>query len=77
MARWRLKSPASPLFTQPFIQVQIKENTKAPRHWHLWGISPANAEFPAQMTSNMENVSFDDIIMFRYPVVSVQSLKTI
>ena len=30
-ARWRLKSPASQLFTQPFIRVQIKENIKAPR----------------------------------------------
>ena len=27
----------SPLFTQPFIQAQIKENTKAPRHWPLCG----------------------------------------
>ena len=34
---WRLKSPASPLFTQPFIRVQIKENIKAPRHWPLCG----------------------------------------
>ena len=25
------------LFTQPFIEAQIKENTKAPRHWPLWG----------------------------------------
>ena len=36
-ARWRLKSPASPLFTQPFIQAQIKENIKALRHWPLCG----------------------------------------
>ena len=36
-ARRRPKSPASPLFTQPFIQVQIKENIKAPRHWPLCG----------------------------------------
>ena len=36
-ARWRLKSPASPLFTQPFNQAQIKENIKAPRHWPLCG----------------------------------------
>ena len=28
---------ASRLFTQPFIQAQIKENIKAPRHWPLWG----------------------------------------
>ena len=36
-ARWRLKSPASGLFTQLFIQVHIKENIKAPRHWPLCG----------------------------------------
>ena len=36
-ARWRLKSPASGLFTEPFIQAQIKENIKAPRHWPLCG----------------------------------------
>ena len=35
--RWRLKSPASRLFTQPLIQAQIKESTKAPRHWPLCG----------------------------------------
>ena len=35
-ARWHLKSPASRLFTQPFIQAQIKENIKASRHWPLW-----------------------------------------
>ena len=33
--RWRLKSPASRLFTQAFIQPQIKECIKAPRHWPL------------------------------------------
>ena len=36
-ARWRLKSPASWLFTQPFIQPQIKENIKVPRNCPLWG----------------------------------------
>ena len=36
-ARWRLKSQALRLFAQSFIQAQIKENTKAPRHWPLWG----------------------------------------
>ena len=34
-ARYRLKSLALLLFTQPFIQAQIKENIKAPRHWTL------------------------------------------
>ena len=36
-ARWRLKSPASPLFAQLLAQAQIKENIKAPRYWPLWG----------------------------------------
>ena len=49
------KSPASPLFTQPFIRLQIKENIKAPRHWPLCG--ELNGEFPAQMASNADNVS--------------------
>ena len=35
--RWRLKSPASRLFAQPFVQAQIKENITALRHWPLWG----------------------------------------
>ena len=33
----RLRSPASRLFTQPFIQAEITENTKALRHWPLCG----------------------------------------
>ena len=34
-AWWLLKSPASPLFTEPLFKVQIKENIKIPRHWPL------------------------------------------
>ena len=56
-ARWRLKSPASPLFTQPFIQAQIKENIKALRHWLCAEKTPETGEFPAQLASNAENVS--------------------
>ena len=55
--QWRLKSPASRLFTQPFIQTQIKENIKAPRHWPLCGEFAGAGEFPPQMASNVENVS--------------------
>ena len=51
MGGWRLKSLATWLFTQPFIQAQIKENLKVPHHWPLCG------EFPAQMASNAENIS--------------------
>ena len=36
-ARWRLKSQALRLFTQPFIHAQIVDNIKAPRHWPLCG----------------------------------------
>ena len=46
------KSPASPLFPQRFIQAQIKENIKAPRHWPLCGEFPGTGEFPAQRASN-------------------------
>ena len=53
-----LKSPASPLFTQPFIQTQITGNIKASRHWPLRARnSPVTGEFPAQKASNTENVS--------------------
>ena len=56
-ARSRLKSPASPSFTQPFIQAQIKENIKAPRYWPLCREFTGNRWIPAQMASNAENVS--------------------
>ena len=46
-----LKSPASRLFAQLFIQKQIKENIKAPRYWLLCG------EFTRKM------FPFDDVIM--------------
>ena len=51
------QSPASRLFTQPFIRAQIKEYIKAPRHWPLCGEFTGAAEFPAQRASNAENVS--------------------
>ena len=40
-----------------FIQAQIKENIKAPRHWPLCGELPVTGEFPAQMANNAENIS--------------------
>ena len=54
-----VKSPASRLFTQPFINVQIKENLKAPRHWPLCGefIGDRWIPHPVQRASNAENVS--------------------
>ena len=68
-ARWRLKSPALRLFTQPFIQTQITENIKTPRHWHLCGEFTGDRWIPRTngqqrgkcfhlMTSSCENMSF-------------------
>ena len=51
-----LKSPALRLFTRPFIQTQIKENIKAPRHWPLCGEFIGTGEFPAQRASYAENI---------------------
>ena len=55
--RLRLKSPASRMFTEPFIKTQIKENIKAPRHWPLCGEFTGTGEFPAQTASYAGNVS--------------------
>ena len=57
MSTMRLKSPGWRLLTEPFIQMQIKENIKAPRHCPLCGELTGTGEFPAQMASNAENVS--------------------
>ena len=58
----RLKSPASQLFTQPFIRAQSKENIKDPRvnirvTGLCEGISPVTHKFPAQRASNSEKSS--------------------
>ena len=60
-ARWRLKSPASRLFTQVFIQTQIKENIKALRHWPLWGEFTGDRWMPR--TKGQKMFPFDNIIM--------------
>ena len=38
-------------------KAQIKENTKAPRHWPLYGECTGDGEFPTQRAGNAENVS--------------------
>ena len=45
------------MFTQPFIQAQIKENIKLHVTGPCVGDSPVTGEFPAQRASNAENVS--------------------
>ena len=56
LARWRLKSPAFRLFAQQFVQVLIKENIKARRHWPLWGgihRSPVDSPHKGPVTRKM------------------------
>ena len=54
--RWRLKSSASRLFTQPFIQAQMKEKSKLRVIDLCAGNSRVTGEFPAQMATNAGNV---------------------
>ena len=63
-AKFQNDSPASRVFTQPFVQAQIKEDIKAPCHWP----SPVTGEFPAQRASNAENVC----IWWRHHVMNIQ-----
>ena len=65
----RLKSPASLLFTQPFIQAQIKENIKAPRHWLLCGNSPGPVH---KIPVTRKMFPFDDVIMKWYSAWTMQ-----
>ena len=39
-----------------FFLVHIKENTKDPPHWPLWGNPPISGGFPSQRTSNAANL---------------------
>ena len=45
-ARWHLKSLASWLFAQPFVQAQKEENIKALHHWSLLGESTGDQWIP-------------------------------
>ena len=61
---WHLKSLASLLFAQPFVQAQIKENIKALRHWPLWGEFTSH---PHKGPVAQKMFQFDDIIMNPLP----------
>ena len=61
-ARWRLKSPASLLFTQLLVQARIKDNIKAPRHWPLRGECTGDQWVP--LTKGLRKMFlFDDVIV--------------
>ena len=78
-APWRLKSPASGLFSQPFVQAHIKENIKAPCHWPKWGNPPVTCGFPSQRASNGEMFPFDDVIARliyeKYEIIRIQDIE--
>ena len=68
-ALWRLKSPASQLFTQRFIQAQIKENIKASRHWPLWWEFTGDrwmVNSPLKGPETRKMLPYDDVIMVIY-----------
>ena len=65
-----VKSPASRLFAQPFVQAQIKKSSKL----RVTGLCEENSRvtdgFPSQRASNVEMFPFDDVIMdYRYIAV--------
>ena len=56
--RWHLKSPASRLFAQPFVEEQIKETSKLCITRHQW---PVDSPHKGPVTQKI--FQFDDIIM--------------
>ena len=61
---WRLKSPASRLSAQTFVQTQIKKSIKAPRHWPLGGEFTGNRWIPLTTVQlRGKKFPFDDVIM--------------
>ena len=78
--QWHLKSLASWLFLQLFIQAQIKENINAPRHWPFCG-TPVN--FPHKRPVTWKIFTFDDHLMssfasiwWRHHVIWLNTLKS-
>ena len=56
MSTMASQSPASRLFSQPFIRAQIKETSKLRVTGLCEGNSPVTGEFPAQRASNAKNI---------------------
>ena len=63
-ARWCLKLPGHPLFAKLFVQAQIKENIKVPRHWALLGEFTGDRWTPLKREAvTRKMLPFDDVIM--------------
>ena len=71
-ARWRLKSPASRLFTQSFIQAHTdqRKHQSSTSLAFLWGIHrwPVNSPHKGPVTRKM--YLFDDVIMYSALLIS-------
>ena len=64
MGRWRLKSPAGPVFTHPFIRAQTKEKHQSSALLaFVWGIHPGPANSPHKWPVTRKMFPFDDVIM--------------
>ena len=61
--RWRLKSPASQLFAQPFVQAQMRKTSKLRVTDTCEGNPPVTDGFPSQRASYTEMFSLDDVVM--------------
>ena len=62
------------MLTQLFIQSQIKENIKAPRHWPLLGEFSGDWWIPDKGPVTRKMISFDDVIM-DYILALMQSVS--
>ena len=72
-APWCLKSPASRLFTKPYVPMHIEKRKKKSKlrvNGLCEGNPPVSDGFPSQGASNSENhVPFDDVIIWNAQVV--------
>ena len=60
-----------------FVQAQIKENAKAPRHWSLWGGSigwPVNSPHKGPVTRKM--FPLDDVSM-KFPLPALSAINNV
>ena len=76
---WRLKWPASPLFTQPFNHARSEKTSTLRATGLCVGNSPVAGKFSAQMVSNAENVAIwwrhHDWVIAELAVVNGKSVK--
>ena len=76
-ARWHLKSPASPLFAQPFVRRRSKQT---PKH-RVTGLCeenpPVTGGFPHKGPVTRKTFPFDDVIMVTWVMASFHLRKVV